>query len=243
MRKVAQIMGLPISIDIPRADDVPFAAAFALLRGIDQQFSPYKKRSELSQYQTGRLTKDELSSDMKAVMGACQDLQLLTNGYFSALFAGRFDPSGYVKGWAIRCAGELLESLGYGTYMINAGGDVLARADDTHVWRIGLQHPIEPRAIMGTIAASNIAVASSGNYARGNHIINPITGQVATELLSVTVTGPDIAIADAFATAVFAMGYKGLEFIDTQKEYEALLVGQNMGVHMTRHFVDRSGVR
>ncbi len=237
MRQVRQIMGLPISLDIPGAsNNAPFDAAFALLEDIDRQFSPYKKTSELSRYQRGALSEPELSADMTEVMRACREIEQLTRGYFSAYYDGRFDPTGYVKGWAVGRAGRLLEEQGQHTYMINAGGDILARTRTGHIWRIGLQHPTEPGKISGVVTAGNIAVATSGTYARGNHIINPATRRPATELLSVTVTGPEIAMADALATAVFAMGREGLDFIETQDGYEALVISKEMDVLMSSGF-------
>ena len=50
-------------------------------------------------------------------------------------------------------------------------------------------------------------MATSGIAERGRHVLDPHTGQPPDGLLSVTVTGPDLALADAYATAVFAMGF------------------------------------
>lgn len=237
MRKVALIMGVPVSIDVPGVTNAqPLEAAFVLLRCIEEQFSPYKKHSELSRYQAGQLDKSSLSADMREIMLACDQLRERTRGYFSAYFDDRFDPTGYVKGWAIQRAGKLLERAGHHTYMINAGGDILTRSNGGHTWRIGLQHPTNSQAIMGTIAAADIAVATSGLYARGQHIIDPVSAKRATELISVTVIGPQIATADALATALFAMGYKGLDFIETQQGYDALLVGPELDAHMSSNF-------
>ena len=230
-------MRLPISVDIPDAiDEKPFANVFALLRRIDRRFSPFKKTSELSRIQTGMVPKQAISAEMREVMDACDGLRAQTGGYFSAYFSGRFDPTGYVKGWAVRRASELLEAAGIGTYLINAGGDVLARSNSARVWRIGLQHPIHPGSIAGTVTAGNLAVATSGSYARGQHIIDPVAGRAASGVLSATVVGPDIAIADAFATAVCAMGKGGVGFIEQQPGYELFLVESDLTAHMSSGF-------
>lgn len=237
MRRVAQRMGMPVSIDIPDADNnEPFGAVFALLHDIDQRFSPYKPESEVCAIQTGRTPMTELSLEMGEVIRACEVYQKQTNGYFSPYFAGAFDPTGYVKGWAIARAGELLQQRGLSTFLINIAGDVLARSTGGHVWRIALQHPQNARRIMGTVQATNIAVATSGTTARGRHIVNPHSGQPASELLSATVIGPDIIAADVFATATCAMGKPGREFIADQTGYEALLVTTDLSAYVTAGF-------
>ena len=57
------------------------------------------------------------------------------------------------------------------------------------------------------------AVATSGAYERGAHIVDPHTGRPPRGVLSVTVVGPDLATADAYATAAFAMGERAPELL------------------------------
>ncbi|HEX7963302.1 MAG TPA: FAD:protein FMN transferase [Candidatus Saccharimonadales bacterium] len=238
MRKTAHIMGMPVSIDIPGASTPTlFEAAFAVLRDIDEQFSPYKAESELTRYQLGHLSGSMLGDRMLGVMRACQEFQQQTEGFFSPYYAGRFDPTGYVKGWAIDEAAKLLERRGARTFLINIAGDIGARSSGKRVWRIALQHPTLSRAAMGTIAGANIAVATSGTYARGEHIINPHTGRPALEVLSVTVIGPDIVTADVFATATSAMGLTaGRNFLERQLGYEGLFVAPDLRAITTSGF-------
>jgi len=74
------------------------------------------------------------------------------------------------------------------------------------VWRVGIQHPLERGAVAKVIEATDLAVATSGAYARGDHVVDPHTRRPPAGVLSVKVTGPDLATADAYATAAFAMG-------------------------------------
>lgn len=226
MRRVEQIMGLPISIDIPNCDDrLVFDAVFDRLRQIDERFSTYKPESEVSRFASGKIAETDLSQELKDVIKACKQAEKKTDGYFSAWAAGAFDSSGYVKGWAIAEAGEVIEKNGYKTYCIGAGGDILARSNSDKVWNIGIQDPRNKSKILNMLSISNGVVCTSGNYERDAHIINPKTKKPATELLSVTVTGPDIIWADIFATAIFAMGdKKGRQFIKTQPGYKALFI-------------------
>jgi len=222
-------MGTGVSLDIPEAkNEVIFSDVFELLRQIDARFSPYKKDSELSGYQRGEIIQKNLSLQMKAVMAACKKFEKLTNGYFSANFAGKYDPTGYVKGWAIAEAGKLIEKQGYKTYCIGIGGDILARSGGSKEWQIGIQDPKDKTKILNKLSISNGAVATSGNYERGLHIINPKTSKPANELLSLTVIGPDIIKADVLATAAFAMGKAGVKFVDRQKGYKALAVAREI---------------
>ena len=60
------------------------------------------------------------------------------------------------------------------------------------------------------LEVSDRAVATSGTYERGAHIVDPRTGLVPSGLRSVTVVGPGLAFTDAYATAVYVMGLDGL---------------------------------
>ena len=139
-----------------------------------------------------------------------------------------FDPTGYVKGWAIAEAGQVIEKLGFKTYCIGAGGDILARSVGEKTWNIGIQDPSNPGKILNMLSITNGAVATSGNYERGAHIINPKTKKPANELLSLSITGPDIITADVLATAGFAMGKTGVDFVNSQSGYKALAVAREI---------------
>lgn len=228
------IMGMPVVIDIPGLkNDQVIEKAFDNLRRIDEQFSPFKPDSELMRFRRKEVPADKVSIGMKNVMKACLEAERYTNGYFSARYGGEFDPSGYVKGWAIAEAKLLLFELGYRTFSISAGGDITTRSSGEKVWRIGVQHPKKKNALMGKIFGKNMGIATSGNYEKGTHIINPHTGKGAQELLSLTVVGPDIVKADVLATAAFAMGLSGLQFIDKQLDYEVLAVDKTGRIYLS----------
>jgi thiamine biosynthesis lipoprotein len=70
----------------------------------------------------------------------------------------------------------------------------------------------------------DVAVATSGQYERQGHIVDPHTGLPSSGLLSVTVVGPDLASADAYATAAFAMGDDGPAWTATLRGYEAMCI-------------------
>jgi len=231
-------MGIPISIDAPDTTDMSlFEAIFARLREIDEVFSTYKPESEVSRYRRGELHDEQLSSEVRHIKQACKDFENRTAGYFSAYYDGSFDPTGYVKGWAIREAGKILEQRGVRTYLINAAGDILAASIGEKTWNITLQDPFNRQASLGTIGLKNGAIATSGTYERGNHILNPHTEQPTSSVISATVYGRDIITADVFATTCVAMeADKAIDFINQREGYEALLIDAHGLVFVSKNF-------
>jgi thiamine biosynthesis lipoprotein len=135
---------------------------------------------------------------VRGVLARCQELRVETGGLFDARAGGRLDPSGFVKGWAV----ERAAAFGSGRFLIDAGGDVVLRGE----WRVGIRHPYERDRLAAAITVADCAVATSGAYERGPHIIDPRTRLPASGLSSVTVVGRDLGTADAYATAAFVAG-------------------------------------
>ncbi len=231
---IQHLMGTVISIDV-RDMDVPAAAidaAFAWLHEVDDRFSTYKPESEISRLGRGELTLQECHPDVSEVLAICEELQIMTGGAFNAWRAridGRLDPSGVVKGWAVDRAAAILEQAGAANFCVNAGGDVLARGvpELGRKWRVGIRHPQDPQSVATVLEVSNLAVATSGRYERGDHIIDGRTGEPARGLLSLTVVGPRMTEADAYATAGFAMGEPGIGWVSAQNGYSGYGVTLN----------------
>jgi FAD:protein FMN transferase len=231
-------MGTVASVDIIDADEAIFKDVFAWFYYVNEHFSIFNDQSEISLYNRREIAKP--SEDLEYLVNKSAEYKKETSGYFSANFDGRFNPTGLVKGWAIKRVGELIKTKGFEEFMINIGGDILASGQDK-TWRIGVQNPAEKGAVLGVIEAKNLAVATSGLYERGKHIINPKDGSEATGVLSVTVTGPDIETADVYATAICAMGpIKGLDHINSTARYEAMIIGQDFKVFESDNFLLKS---
>src|SRR4051794_11818807 len=238
LTEVRDIMGMPIGIDLPHADGIDVEVAFDWLRQVDATFSTYREGSEISRLDRGELTLAECQPEVDRVLTRCLALGRSTRGYFSARPAGHLDPSGFVKGWALDGAAQRLAAAGAESFCINAGGDVIARGRPERDcrWSIGIRHPVDVDELAAVLAVENGAVATSGEYERGAHIMNPHTGTPPTGLLSVTVVGPDLAMADAYATAAFAMGSEGPAWTATLAGYDAMCITSDHRVLSTPGF-------
>src|SRR5207237_9414561 len=91
-------------------------------------------------------------------------------------------------------------------------------------WHVGISHPLHPGAFTAVVALTDGAVATSGTAERGLHVFDPHTGRPAAELASVTIVGPSLALADAYATAALAMGAAAPAWLASLEGYESYAV-------------------
>ncbi len=230
VRRVEHIMGMPVVVDVRDAevDDNDLERMFDWLRFADATFSTYKDDSEISRINRGELAIAEAHPDVRDVLDRCEALRIETDGYFDvcAAAADVIDPSGLVKGWAVDRAAAMLIEAGLRNFALNVAGDMRlrGRAVPEPCWSVGIQHPLEPSSIAAVVEANDLAVATSGAYARGDHVIDPHTGRPPVGVLSVTIAGPELATADAYATAAFAMGEAGIHWTARLRGYEAMTI-------------------
>lgn len=219
-RRVEHVMGTAIGVDI-RDPGVPESVdddVFAFLRDVDARFSTFRPDSEISRLGRGELREADCSPDVRRVLGLCDDIGRMSGGFFDIgrhRPDGRPDPSGLVKGWSIEEAAWLIEAAGGRDFALNAGGDVVARGEPEpgRPWRVAIRHPLRGDRVAAVLRVRDRAIATSGAYERGEHIVDPHTGRPPDGLLSVTVVGPSLACADAYATAAFAMGRAGITWV------------------------------
>ncbi len=240
LRRVEEVMGMPVTVQI---NDCGISTAalndvFADFDLLDQTFSPFLEASAVCRINRGEQGLDQAGDLVKRALHLCRLYESATDGYFSAWVDGALDPSGLVKGWAIDRACAILEAYGCRNYYVDAGGDVQARGLNElgRPWRVGIRHPVFRDKVARVIGAVNLAVATSGTYEKGDHIIDPHTGRAATELLSFTVAGPDILQADVYATAGFAMGRRGLDFVERAEGYEGYAIDRRQLASWTSGF-------
>jgi thiamine biosynthesis lipoprotein len=241
-RRVEHVMGTAVSI--AAAEPVPaavFDRVFGWLRRVDAVYSTYRPESQVSRLRRGELEPSGCDPDVRVVLRLCERLRACTGGYFDVCIGGRgrLDPSGLVKGWAAERASALLASCGVSDHMVNAGGDVRLRRDgaDGRPWRVGLADPLAPGGLLAVVAGCDLAVATSGTAERGAHVLDPHTERPAADLAAVTVVGPSLTWADAFATAAMAMGrVRAGGWLARLPRYAGLLVGADGDVRHTPGF-------
>ena len=240
MRETRLIMGMPVTVDLVAVDAVDAVeGTFAYFVSVDERFSPYRQDSELAAMNRGELAVG-LSPEMHEVLMLAELTRHETRGVFDIRRPdGRIDPSGLVKGWAIRNAARRLDALGFANYCIEAGGDIQCRghAETGAPWRIGIRNPFDDTAIVKVLVPGDCGVATSGDYVRGHHIYDPRSGVApGGPIASLTVVGPDIYEADRFATAAFAMGCSGISFIEETWGLEGYAIDRNGLATMTSGF-------
>lgn len=246
-------MGTAVTVDVraPFVSEDAVGEVLEILHDIDRRFSLYREDSELRRLAAGSVREEDLSSDVRWVLAACDDLARTSDGAFDARHHradGIVDPSGLVKGWAVEEALRRLVAAGAANLFITLGGDVATRGEAApgKAWRVGIRHPEDGTRVAAVLAIRDGAVATSGLYERGEHIRDPRTGVVPHELVSLTVVGPDLAWADAYATAGFVMGIDGLAWIDDHPGYGALAITAGREVIWTPlidrvRVIDRAG--
>jgi thiamine biosynthesis lipoprotein len=201
----------------------------AWLHEVDDRFTTYRPGSEWLRYCDGELAHADLHPDLVHVLERTAELEQVTAGAFRLdADPGRPpDPAAYVKGWAVQRALDIVVAGGALAVCVNGGGDVAAwRLHGS--WRVGIQDPFDSKQVRAVVEVDCGAVATSGAYQRGDHIFDPRTHLPARGLASVTVVGPDLGTADAYATAAFALGAAdGPAWLRTLDGYGAYVIDED----------------
>ena len=225
---VEHCMGTVFSVDVrdPGRWDGAVADVVTWLHRVDTVFSTYKADSDISRIRRGELGVGEADPDVATVLDLCTEVERETDGYFTPFWDLDIDPTGLVKGWAIERASTILRRHGSENHAVNGGGDIqiAGEAAPGEPWNVGITDPFDRTRVLTVVTGRDLAVATSGVTERGAHIVNPVTGTPAEDLVSVTVVGRSLTRVDAYATAMFAMGRAALGWVDTVPGFEALVV-------------------
>ena len=164
-------------------------------------------------------------------------------------WAIRLDFNAIAKGYSVDKMGIFLESLGIENYLVDIGGEILAKGSKNgKTWMVAIERPAmgktDQQHALITIPLNNNALATSGNYRKYyekdgmkySHTICPQTGYPVTHnLLSVTVKHAKTAIADAYATAFMVMGLEqSLTFLENHPEMEVFFIYNENGKMKTK---------
>ena len=157
------------------------------------------------------------------------------------------DLGGIGKGVAGDKVVEVFKRFGISSAYSNLGGNVVivGAKPDGSPWQIGIQHPRQQNNLIGSVSVVNQTVVTSGDYQRcfmdnqgkrHHHILDPTTGYPAESgLISVSIVTDRSVAADPLSTIVFVAGMeKGLTFLRSFAQTEAILVGSDLHVYVTQ---------
>jgi FAD:protein FMN transferase len=207
------------------AAETAIADACARLHQLDDLFSTWKAESTISRLRRRELDLTDAPAEVDDVLDLCVRARAMSGGFFDPwALPGGFDPTGLVKGWAAEQALGVIRVGGAPAAMVNAGGDIAVHGRPREgAWRIGVNDPRRADHLLCVVEVE-AAIATSGTYERGAHIIDPTTGAAAARFDSATVVGPSLAIADALATALIAGGHDVLRAIAALPGYSACVL-------------------
>jgi len=243
-----EVWGTVVTFDVREDEldddvDAAIAEAVAYLHQVDAWFSTYRMDTPITALRNGIATLDQMPAVVRQVLDRCAEVRDLTNGVFDPWAVhGGIDPSGFVKGWAADMAADMIVSRGYPNVCVNAAGDLTCRGFQSpdQPWVVGIRHPTDPMAIVRTVEALDCAVATSGEYERGKHILDPVTGTTNVKLTSATVVGPDGGVADALATALVIAGVEGAQWFSVLPGWSGYLIHDDQATFFGDAFVDES---
>lgn len=233
-RRTTPCMGTVASVHVhddvdPARVDAAVEATFAELERLEELFSTFRPTSAISRINRGELHLLDAPQEVLDVLDACTWLEHESGGAFRARRPEAphlVDPAGFVKGWAAERAARRLDEAGLRHWYLSVGGDLQARGRriDGEPWRVAIADPLHPGQVVAALDVADAAVATSGTAERGRHLWDGRTGAPAEGLASVTVTGPHLTWADAFATTAFALGRPGLDWVRRHEGYVAFAV-------------------
>lgn len=240
LRMLSRRIGEPVSISTLLFSALDLSLKVAHLTGgaLDPTIGNAMERSG---FNTNYLTGKQVTSPLFAgSSGTYRDIVLDDDAHTVALLRPlSLDLGAVAKGLAVDLAAQELNGLP--GFVINAGGDILARGlnPDAEPWRIGIRHPRRHAELLTSLRVTNAAVCTSGDYERpqaagdGHHILDPVSGGSAGSAVSVTVVAPTAIVADALSTAVFVLGpVAGIDLLKRQG-VDGLIVGPDLAVVAT----------
>jgi thiamine biosynthesis lipoprotein len=240
-----EAMGTTVTIDLYVDAGMPVdrlaahvGRARSALHRADDVFSTWDADSPMSRLRRGEVALNQVPQEVARVLAACRVARVLTDGWFDPWsLPGGVDPTGYVKGWAAERALDALRKPEVAAAVVNAAGDIASFggiAPDTP-FRFAVVDPFDPIRLACVVEHTG-AVATSGTYERGHHLFDPHSRRTASAVASATVTGPELGLTDALATALAVGGQVVLERIGSLDGFEALAIGHDGELRSTPGF-------
>ena len=176
------------------------------LQNVEEKFSPFLSESLVSRHTDigEELQDDFFDIEYQEVYSRSIIAKKETHGLFDPFFDGKYNPTGFVKGWAIENAfmkyiKPLIDNNILEAGAINGAGDmqVGTRLDSNFSWKIGIENPEDKEKIIAKYSIRNGAVATSGLSKKGQHI----KSDNDINHIQVTVVGAYLSDVDVLATA------------------------------------------
>lgn len=183
---------------------------------------PMLRRLLEASLHVSRVTDSAFDITWPSLAGSARDVVVNDGGIRFGDPQTRIGLGGVAKGLVVDALFAVLRRAGFGDVVVNIGGDLRTSGGAR---RLRIADPFAKGRVAAHLVVRDTAVASSGNYLRPNHIVDPRTGSPPAFGGSVTVLTRDAAMADALATALFVMGpQKGLAFAKATAGVEAVFV-------------------
>lgn len=212
--------------------------ALDALHRADAMFSTWKDESWVSRLRRGEMSLDEMPDQVKTVLDQCREARCISQGWFDPwAMPGGVDPTGFVKGWAAQQALNVLRRANVGGALVNAAGDIASFGgpQEGERFRVGIVDPANTQRLACVVETPG-AVATSGDYERGEQLIDPHSRVSTTRAASATVVGLELGLADALATALVVAGTQALRMFTELNGYEGFVIAIDGTFHMTPRF-------
>jgi thiamine biosynthesis lipoprotein len=151
------------------------------------------------------------------------------------------DLSGIAKGYAVDAIADLLAKAGISHCLVEIGGEFVGRGirPDGDPWWVDLETPPDAPIAPFRVALHQLAVATSGDYVRGRHTLDPVTGRsVENGVTSVSVVQGSAMMADAWASALTVMGEDRAIAVADAERLAVRMITSNAG--RAREWISRS---
>ena len=193
----------------------------------------------------GRIPTEEEIREAKKFVGA-QQIELLGHGRVRIPQGMKIDLGGDAAGFAADEVAKILRGAGFGSFLIDAGGEIYAGGDSCvgRLWRVGVHDPEGKNRLADVVELKDRAVSTSGSYEkyieingeRWPHIVNPLTGYPERGVVSATVVAPHALDADVLSTTLCILGPgPGLKLIeDLGDGYAAMIMTEDGAGNLER---------
>lgn len=199
------------------------------LQNVEEKFSPFLSESLVSRHTDlgEELQDDFFDIEYQEVYSRSIIAKKETQGLFNPFFDGKYNPTGFVKGWAIENAfmkyiKPLIDNNIIEAGAINGAGDIQVgtRLDNNFSWEIGIENPEDKGKIIAKYSIKNGAVATSGLSKKGQHI----KSDNDINHVQVTVVGTYLSDVDVLATAGVVANEKIWSEIVKNKQLTGILL-------------------